>query len=303
MNSRKISAFLLAFVLVLTVLPLGASANSPQPAPWFDFELSNLPEGTKRVDLLIYLPVDDAQYVSLVKANVPAGWTEDAQIITYCQDDYRSYTFHYKDASSYIRSDGGTVTFFYNAPNSGSTRGIRYDHADEIAARGDVRLAMLDQDGNILEISSPLSLKPRKFLSYLSGTFRYNAAADTFETEVYINGLGVMLYPLLVLLGILLTCFAEGLTARAFGLRAAYGKLIKWTNVVSQLLMHLCYILFYSFVFWKYTWATIVLEILVYIGEYLFYRWRMKTVHWKKCLTFTLTANTVSLVLGLLLIT
>lgn len=303
MAGRKLSASLLALVLILAVLPLSASANSPEVPPWYDFELTNLPQGTAYVDLLIHLPINDDKYVPLEKTNIPYQWPETAQIITYCEEDYRSYTFHYADASSYIQVGRGTVTFFNNAPWESTTRGVRYDQADEIASRGAVKLAMLDQDGSILKVSAPLSLKPRQFLSYLAGTFRYDAAADTFEVETYINGFGVTVYPILVLLGILFTCTVEGLTAGAFGLRKEYCKLIKWTNVVSQLLMHLSYILFYSLVFWKYAYATLILEFAVYTGEYLFYRWRMKRVHRKTCLAFTLTANTASLVLGLLLIT
>lgn len=301
---RRIFACLLAAVWIMGVLPLTASANSPGISPWDVFSFENLPEGTVYVDLLIPISEKDPKYTALMEGNLPGNWSESTPIVTYCEEGYRSYTFHYQDASSDIRVNGfGTVTFFNDNSSPQYDGGVRYEHADEIAARGDIKLALLDKNGEILKISSKFSLKPREFMTYFYGIFSYDAAADVFEVNRYFNGMGCILYAIFALLGMLLTCFTERQIAGLFGLKKQYGRLIRWTNVVSQLLMHLSYVLFYSLIFWRYTYATVILEILVYVGEFLFYRRKMKDVSREKCLAFTLTANTASLLLGLLFIT
>lgn len=301
---RRICACLLAAVWIMGVLPLTASANSPGISPWDIFSFENLPEGTVYVDLLIPISEKDPKYMALIEENLPENWSKSTPIVTYCEEGYRSYTFHYQDASSDIRVNGsGTVTFFNDNSSPQYDGGVRYEHADEIAARGDIKLALLDENGEILKISSKFSLKPREFMTYFYGIFSYDAAADVFAANRYFNGMGCILYAIFALLGMLLTCFTERQIAGLFGLKKQYGRLIRWTNVVSQLLMHLSYVLFYSLIFWRYTYATVILEILVYVGEFLFYRRKMKDVSREKCLAFTLTANTASLLLGIFFIT
>ena len=300
MKIRKMTRFLLS-VLLLLILPISVSANGPAPDPWYQFQLSNLPEGTVYVDLLIYLPESDPMYEKLVSANLTEEISEESEIIVYCEGDYRSYTFHYRNALSAIRVDRNSEVYFftdYTAGKQGVT--VRYDHADEIFSRGEIRLVMLDAEGNILKISPLLSLEPREFLSYLVGSFIYDAKTD--ELTVFTGGAGTgwIIYFALCLLGLLLTCVIESLIACTFGLYKQYGNLIKWTNVISQLTMHILYITLYRYVFWKYTYATILLEILVYVGEFLFYRWEMQDISAGKCLTYTAVANTVSLISGLL---
>lgn len=300
---KRLCVCLLAAVWTMGMLPLDASANSPGIPPWDVFSFENLPEETVYVDLLIPISEKDSKYTTLVERNLPENWSKSTSIVTYCEEGYRSYTFHYQDASSDFRiNDRGIVTFFNDNSSSREDGGVRYKHADEIAARGDIKLALLDENGEILKVSSKFSLKPREFMTYFYGVFSYDAAADVFEADSYFNAMGRDLYAIFAFLGMLATCFMERQIAGLFGLKKQYGRLIRWTNVVSQMLMHLSYVLFYSLIFWRYTYATVILEILVYSGEYLFYHRKMKNISWKRCMAYTITANTASLFLGFLFI-
>ena len=282
----------LIVILTLSLLPFTVSANSPPPAPWYTIMLEDLPEGTFYVDMLIQLPQDDPCYQEIVSDNLPDTFSEDAQILTYCQDGYRSYTFHYRDAISDITPGTSlTVTFCYDRWASQNP-----DHIEDIENRGDFRLALLDVHGNILKISACTPQYQHILSSTITNTFHYNAAADTLirQTEpIWGSFLGFLL---LIDCTIAVTCLLEVLTAFAFGLRK-YGWMILRTNLVSQIIMWLLFLIFGSPAFLTIP-VIIVLEIGIYVLEYRYYRNKMQDISRKKCLLYTVTANTVSLVFG-----
>ena len=80
-TKRRLITFFLAALLLFSC-PTIAFANSPPPEPWYTFLLTNLPEGTVYVDLLIRLKDTDPMYVDLVTENVPETFAEDADILT-----------------------------------------------------------------------------------------------------------------------------------------------------------------------------------------------------------------------------
>lgn len=251
------------------------------------------------VDLLISLPESDPKYTDLVAENLPEGIRGESEIVAYCEGDFRSYSFHYNDARSVIQLNNNSgALFFTDDANDSEDAQTRYDHAEDIYNRSPVRLAMLDENGNILKISGNLWLQPREFMSYSIGYFRYDAETDELEVGSGGSGFGMILYGFISLTGLILTCLIEWIVAKLFKLTQDHGKVILWTNVVSQILMRVSHIGLYSVLFWKYSFAVIFLEIFVYAGEYLFYTWKMEDVSPKKRIAYVLTANTASLILG-----
>ena len=122
------------------------------------------------------------------------------------------------------------------------------------------------------------------------------------ESAKYIGLSGILMVAFLIFCGMAITCFCEWLVSLAFRFDHRNDRLILWTNVVSQLLMWLVYILLYNFLKLDRIWIIIILEVLVYAGEFLFYWKKMHEASWLKCLIYTITANTASLVLGLLIL-
>ena len=121
------------------------------------------------------------------------------------------------------------------------------------------------------------------------------------------SGTGIGLPPVLllgfiVLCCMVITCFCEWVVSLFFGFDRRNSRLILWTNVVSQILMWPVYILLILFVKLDPIWIIVILETLIYTGEFLFYWRKMHAVSWKKCLLYTVTANTASLLLGLLIL-
>lgn len=304
MKQHRLLALFVLLGMVL-LLPVQVFANSPPPKPWFKIVLRNLPKGTAYVDMLVYLPESDPFYTELEEENLPQSFSTQSEIVTYCADDFRSYTFHYREAKSAIdvRNINCAYFFFDNAYII-SKNSIRHEHVDDVKAKGEIRLALLDEEGTILHVSPTFRLETRTFLGTLDGDFVYNGADDTLETrENSATFFAYVGYVLLAWLGLLLTCLTEWTVARLLRLGHQNARRVIGVNAVSQLLMHILYIALYSVIFWRYTVALILLELLVYVGEFICYRfWLMRDLPAKKCLLFTVAANTASLVLGILLL-
>lgn len=292
----SVFALFLTILIMLSAFPVEVSANSPEPAPHYTFYLSNLPAGTAYVDLLICLPETDEMYVDLNYENLPAEFSEDAQILTYCENDYRSYTFHYRDAlSSMAPGPDNEVFFFANEEYSF----VNYEHGEEIDGRGAVRLAMLDSKGNILKLSPLLNLNEIDKFSYRVNDFYYDASTEYLEIiAIYDNMLDPPgWYIKTRLIGTLASALVEWLVSFGFALKGRR-RMIFCTNIVSQLLMHSAYALLYLYSSWSYMTITVVLEILIYLGEFLFYCLRAKAEPRKTWLVYTIVANTTSLISG-----
>ena len=113
---------------------------------------------------------------------------------------------------------------------------------------------------------------------------------------------GILLFGFIVLACIVITCFCEWLVSLLFQLNRRNSRLVIWTNVISQILMWAAYILLCGALKLEHIWVVVILEVLIYTGEFLFYRKKMHEVSWLKCLFYTVTANTASLLAGLLIL-
>lgn len=296
MKIKRYLCFLLLLTVFLVALPMSVSANAPASAVEYYIYLTELPEGTVYVDLLIPMERSDPHYTDLVVQNLPEGITPESQIVTYHKDGFCSYTFHYRDARSDMSVGKDNAVSFFGEYSAMSV--LDYDHLEDIYDRGEIRLAMLDQQGNILQVSSRFSVILRNPFAYSTGSFYYDAATDQWEQSSVISAIGVILYVFISIVGVIITCLVERLTAWPFGLGKTYGLTIILTNVVSQIIMRVLYIFVDMLFLRNYVLAMILLELLVYTFEYLFYRKRMKDMSWKRILAYTVTANTASLIIG-----
>ena len=248
------------------------------------------------MDMLIPLPEDDRHYEPLVAANLPDSFSVNAPILNYSEKNFRSYTFHYKNAKSMIRIGEDQAVFFFTDALEATPM---WEHEPDIYDRGRIRLAMLDDRGNILKVSRSFSVKGGIFdIQY--NTFHYDGKTDTLTRDARVDTFAMLLFLFLSIAGVVLTCFLEDLIALPFKLWKPYGKLILCTNILSQILMRLLYVLLYGWIFSQYVWTVAILEILVYSGEFLFYRRKMKDISNTRVLWYTITANTVSLAFSVL---
>lgn len=96
----KFSVMILSFVYAFS---FAALAYAPQSSFSCEINEKNIPEGTKYVDMLLPVDTDDEAYIKFNSKNGEKyGINENSEIVRYCEDGYRSYTFHVKDSGSQL---------------------------------------------------------------------------------------------------------------------------------------------------------------------------------------------------------
>ena len=148
-------------------------------------------------------------------------------------------------------------------------------------------------------------------LSALTLPVLANSAPSRENGEAVVST-GSVAYTILVILLVVgvsmgITCFVEWLIAGWFHLGKHNNKLILKTNLASQLIMWAVFlvVLLLSNVWLieimiAYYWLVLIcVETPIYVGEFLVYRKKMPEISWTRCLAYTVTANTASLLLGL----
>jgi len=287
---KRITTVLLTLLLLSAFLVLPVSANGPAPYPTFTVYLTNYPPEARYMDVLVQLSPEDADYTDN-RDNFPDDTWGGSQIFSYEEDGYVSYTFHYRGAQCYIRiSKSGRVEFFANSE-------------EKLQRFQSIKIAVLDEQGNILQISEPFDPDPSALMAMNLGYANYDYEADTVEVPNHSNetlSLGIIgIYILISLAGVVVTVFVEWLISHFFVSLLLYGKVIVWTNVITQLTMRILFVLLYSFLLPNYLLWTLLLEVAVYTAEYLVYCKRIPTAPKKTILTYVIVANTVTLLLGI----
>ena len=129
-----------------------------------------------------------------------------------------------------------------------------------------------------------------------------------FGEPAPVNPLVIALFLVISVPGVALTVVVEWLICKPFGIGRQYKKLVVWTNLTTQIILRMLQLFTFplrpngmSASVWGVIYLT-VLELFVYLSEFLIYNWRIRDVSWKKCLYYTVTANTASLIAGLLVL-
>lgn len=279
----RILCGMIILVLAVSILPLNAFANGPAPMPELYFKLSNLPEGTAYVDLAVCAP--ESELTDLAQ-EPPEGVPHDSPLVRGEYEGYVSYSFRVRHASSAIVQDRQGC--------------VHFSHSEEIPQWGKVRLVMADSQGEILKISQPFDILPKGLFESSLNWFEYDAQNDCLQMDTHVYSVAWFIYIVVSLVGILLTCGVEWGVAAAFRLTAAYSKIILLTNVCSQVVMRILFVILYNLLP-RYILVMALLETLVYSGEFVVYQMTLFGFSTKKRLLYVLTANTASLVAGLLL--
>ena len=288
--------FCLLFVCILFVGSLSTDAFARADVAAYRLTCSDLPAGTEYVDMLIKLPTTDPCYTPLVTENVPDGFAEDAEIISYCIDNYRSYTFHYNGAVSQIAvGDPKGLSYFDN--------GVTYaHHMDDVRDRGEIKLAMLDGNGNILKVSGPQSLKPKGVFVRITPDLHYDAQSDTLDVGKESYFFHVLIIFIIILVIMAAHCAVKWVMAQLFDVWLLHEKLIIFTGMTVYILQcAIAYCTFISYIMYS-SFVTASLFVLTQAGELALYCIKMKDVSWKRCLAYTLLSNFVSFLVAILLL-
>jgi hypothetical protein len=281
---RRLGTILVLAVLIPALFIMQVSANAPAPASHFSALLTQYPDNACYMDLLVPLSPADACYVDSTE-NFLEELTVDSPIYAYDQDGYMSYTFHYRDADTNIKLESGRANYFENTD-------------ENMALFETVKLAVLDAKGNVLQVSEAFEPEPFLLMAVSLGSVDYDYKNNTVELNTRSTAPWAVLYLILTVIGIAATVILEWLIVFCFP-QLLHTKVVIATNLVTQTVMRILFVLLYSFVWQNYILWTVLLEILVYTAEYLIYRKKMFTAPEKAILAYTITANTVTLLIGL----
>lgn len=283
---KRTVTILLTLLLLSVFLVLPVSANTAPPPPNFTVYLTNYPPEARYMDVLVQLSPEDADYTDN-RDNFPNDTWAGSQIFSYEEDGYVSYTFHYRGAQRYIKiNNHDRVEFFANAD-------------EKLQRFQSIKIAVLDNEGYILQISEPFDPAPSLFMAVGQGYAYYDYEEDKVEVSGHSDAWLLGVYLAISLAGVVVTVLVEWLIAHCFTPLLLYLKVVLLTNLVTQLTMRILFVLLYSFLWQNYWFWTLLLEVAVYTAEYFTYRKYILTAPKKTILTYVIVANTVTLLLGI----
>ena len=293
-----------------------AYANAPVPRYCFDITVKNAPEGTSGIDFLVpkdSIPEDEYTELNeevLSERGLPA----DCEIAGYELDGAVSYSVHDSKAESFrelSEQDGDYhVWQFENG----------YDLVKELGQ--ETRLVLFDEGGTVLAVSDPFKAyesKPR--------SFRGEISFDASTGEVISNGMAGGLTPegeidpggndgsgggsviasiflgLLLLVGafigaLVITILLELIVGLFFHLKPVWWVIP--VNLITNLAFNLLLAIFVYLLGMNYYVFVGIGEVAVIAVEYLLYKSIYKDMPPKKLLIYSIVANVISAVAGLL---
>lgn len=312
MSSRVIRLFF--FVLALAGglwLCAGVSpANSPAAAQSIVISPDHVPEEAEYIELLIPMPQNDPYYRSFNKtAAEETGLTYQASIAGYRDEDgYISYSFHMEQAVSRMKleensqEEGHYDSYgFGDGAYAGSETHLEYIQKNF----GTIKAALLDGEGNILAVSHEASIRSGSS-GYLAGTIAYDCADGRLSPSIYKgNAVGPILIAAILLLCMLVSLIGRAVfTSTVESGVALIFRIRPWptvflVNFVSNIIFNLLLTLSVTMLRIPYLVFVTAGEIIVVCGEYTMYRRLLASPVKPRILTFAITANLTSLLLGL----
>jgi len=294
-------------MLVLLGVSSPALANGPPPPPWLNVELRNLPENAVFADILIEIGEGDPNFIHVNEGNLARfGLYAQAEIVGLNVDGFMSFTFHYRDAAAEIYIDEhrvrlagrGRVAFGRGEGH----RGFGEQLADLRRNYRDMKIVLLDYAGNVISVSDQFTLPEERqegMLVNLHG-LDYDHQTGEVRLRAHVNSFVLFGAFLLVPVIMLFSIGIEIVVGRLFGFSGKKLLLILCVNAGTQAAMWLAYFGFMARL--PHLVAIIILEMCIYVTEFVVYRKSsiMADESTRKILLYTIIANTLSLILGVI---
>ena len=296
-NAKKLFFVLMLASLLVLSLAMSVSANAPPPAEHLRVLLSNVPDDAVYADLLIKLGKDDSNYVDFQTTAVSATVTEASEIVRYAEDGFCSFTFHYKDAKSNIKIEHSYDDYCVVFCDGSKHQEYLTQYEDLCRNYRDVKVALLDEEFNIISVSKAVQLPKESSALNFDGVIHFDCSNGRLEYDTSINPYFAVFGGFFSILIMLMSIGTETVTALLFKFRGKQVLTVLIVNICSQIVMRALYLVLP----FTYLLETIVLEAFVYTSEFFIYKKHFKDAATSKLLWYTVTANTLSLLFGILL--
>ena len=297
-NLKKLFfVFVIVSILVFSsALPV--FANAPMPADHLTVVLSYLPDDAVYVDLLVKINQDDPNFVDFQSNNYSDSVSKSSEIVSYSDGSFYSFTFHYKNSKSNIKIEHYYDDLYY----VDFCNGLNYqDYLTQYESfrnhYRDVKVALLDKDFNIIVVSESVQLPKENNAFVFDGKICFDFNTNSLDFDTRINPYFVVFGGFFSILIMLMSIGTETVISLLFGFRGRQTLTILIVNICSQIIMRLLYLVLP----FTYLIETIILEVCVYTAEFFIYKKYFKGTSVIKLVGYTLTANTLSLLLGIFL--
>lgn len=299
-NAKKTIISLVCIVIFSCLFSISAFANSPKPAPYLNVTISNAPENAVYADLLIKIDETDPHYIDFqVSGDYGSDKEKISEILNYSEEGFRSFTLHYRDAKSNIEIDKEDDSY-WNVDFCDT-----YDFFEDFTTQFEdllenyntIKIALLDENYKIIAVSEQAKMPKDSSVKIFLNSVVYDVSENTLEMESHISSVAILLVGLFSVFIMIASVITEFLAALFFKFKGKHFRIIAITNICSQIIMRM----FYFLLPLPYIIETIILEILVYSAEFLVYKKTLKDISIKKILTYTVIANTLSLIIGVFL--
>lgn len=288
--------FILTFVVLITIVScftFSVNANGPAPPRGINVYAEKLPENALYIDLLIKVDSNDKNFTSINSINIEKyNFANDAEIIKYNKDGFQSYTFHFKDSISKMNIVDNESSFTYETESNNSQF---YTIKSEYNL---IKVALLDENGNIIKVSNEINVSPKK-IGFFTGAIYCDFETNSIDIGFYDSPFNLIIFLFGAIfiggLRILFTVLTETLIAIPFKLKPVWQ--VAFVNLFTQLILTTIMALTIA----PYLKLLIIMEIAVYLIEFIAFRLLYKDLSTKRLALFVIVANTVSLSIGLLL--
>ena len=297
-NLKKLFFIVVIVTILASSFVLPVFANAPMPADHLTVVLSNLPDDAVYVDLLVKINQDDPNFVDFQSNNYSDSVSKASEIVSYSDGSFYSFTFHYKNSKSNIKIEHYYDDLYY----VDFCNGLNYqDYLTQYESLRnhyrDVKVALLDKDFNIIVVSESIQLPKENNAFVFDGEIYFDFNTNSLDFDTRINPYFVVFGGFFSILIMLMSIGTETVISLLFGFRGRQTLTILIVNICSQIIMRLLYLVLP----FTYLIETIILEVCVYTAEFFIYKKYFKGTSVIKLVGYTLTANTLSLLLGIFL--
>ena len=292
---KKILFSLIVIFLFCAISAPSVYANSPPPPSSLEIVIENYSEAAVYCDLLIKIEKNDPDYaVFNSHYGEKLGIQRDSEIAQYNEDGFVSYTFHFRGASSHneikiYENDWGPYAY---GPYFADTDDSYVQFENFISEYTVFKIALLDIDGNIIQISNEVKIKPNVVSSF-RGYIKYDAESNVATPGIYTNSYLVFGLIIMGSLRIWSSIGLELLVAIPFKIKPKRKILV--VNLATQFILTVVVLTGMIKPYWL---AVLIMEAVVYAAEYFAYTKLFKDISKKTLLIYTIVANTVSLLIG-----
>lgn len=296
-RAKRLYLFLAVVIFAFFAVPFPlACADSPPPPNYFYSDVKNAGPNVKYADILIKMDTKDKNYAKLYQYNLAAFYFEKtAPIVAYNKDGYVSISFH-------CRSGGTESSSILDNRDLENIVELNNGYKPISSMTKMIKIALLDQKGNILKVSDAVSVVPTDNDTYphsvdydARGTKPQVRFEHYYRSPVVKCAAASLPFLIAFFLRMVISTALETVIAIPFKIKPLWKIIL--VNIITQTML-------FTFVttgILRYAGAVAVGEAAAFVIEFWAYVVLYRQISKSKLAFYTIIANSSSLAVGLVL--